>query len=402
MTMRRVAQAVGITPMAIYRHYPDRAGLLNALADTGFAELAARLARKRFPGGIEERLTKMAEIYLEHALHNPRLFELMFLKPREGARRYPRDFKAGRSPTANLMAASGGGGHEERTISAKTTCGRSSSRWARCPMASSCFTSADAWACLLPAFAPSTGDPSGGTCMAFVNDGQQLQYCVPGGDIDSGIGLVRHWPLPQVAAALVRATAGAAFRFAQFLAGEPALTAAFSWLVGSLNLWHYLSVVHAPLPARIAICHNPSAGVRGCSVALSRAAKAWRLVERAAGLPGDVGLHRIPFRPHFSPRHGRQSFLFTVELPARPATRLRHRTLGHKFSGAVISSRARRWPASAQFGAEAGDAHRWCRAGSDCAGAGLRRGASLGASVGPEGKSGAHRVRRAGQRKCGG
>jgi len=27
----------------------------------------------------------------------------MFLKPREGARRYPRDFKVGRSPTANLM-----------------------------------------------------------------------------------------------------------------------------------------------------------------------------------------------------------------------------------------------------------------------------------------------------------
>jgi AcrR family transcriptional regulator len=103
VTMRRVAQAVGITPMAIYRHYSDRAGLLNALADTGFVELAARLARRRFSGGIEERLTKMAEIYLEHALQNPRLFELMFLKPRESARRYPRDFKAGRSPTANLM-----------------------------------------------------------------------------------------------------------------------------------------------------------------------------------------------------------------------------------------------------------------------------------------------------------
>jgi hypothetical protein len=27
----------------------------------------------------------------------------MFLKPRAGARRYPRDFKAGRSPTANPM-----------------------------------------------------------------------------------------------------------------------------------------------------------------------------------------------------------------------------------------------------------------------------------------------------------
>jgi AcrR family transcriptional regulator len=104
VTMRRVAKAVGITPMAIYRHYPDRDALLNALADKGFEELAARLTGKRFPGNINQRLTKMLEIYLEHALRNPRLFELMFLKPREGARRYPSDFKAGRSPTASLIA----------------------------------------------------------------------------------------------------------------------------------------------------------------------------------------------------------------------------------------------------------------------------------------------------------
>jgi len=103
VTMRRVAAAVGLTPMAIYRHYPDRASLLAALADEGFEELAARLAVKKFSGGVEERLTKMMEIYLEHALQKPRLFELMFLKPREGARSYPRDFKAGRSPTANLI-----------------------------------------------------------------------------------------------------------------------------------------------------------------------------------------------------------------------------------------------------------------------------------------------------------
>ena len=101
--MRRVANAVGITPMAIYRHYPDRAALLNALADEGFEDLAADLTGKRFAGGIERRLAKMAEVYLEHALRSPRLFELMFLEPREGARRYPRDFKARLSPTANLM-----------------------------------------------------------------------------------------------------------------------------------------------------------------------------------------------------------------------------------------------------------------------------------------------------------
>ena len=103
VTMRRVADAVGITAMAIYRHYQDRETLLNALADKGFEELASRLAKRRFSGGIEQKLTRMGEIYLDHALANPRLFELMFLKPRAGARQYPRDFKAGLSPTVNLM-----------------------------------------------------------------------------------------------------------------------------------------------------------------------------------------------------------------------------------------------------------------------------------------------------------
>lgn len=103
VTMRRVAQAVGITAMAIYRHYPDRAALLDALADEGFEELARRLAVQRFRGRLEQRLAKMAEIYLEHALKSPRLFELMFFRPRAGARRFPRDFEAGLSPTANLM-----------------------------------------------------------------------------------------------------------------------------------------------------------------------------------------------------------------------------------------------------------------------------------------------------------
>ncbi|HEY3859015.1 MAG TPA: TetR/AcrR family transcriptional regulator [Gammaproteobacteria bacterium] len=103
VTMRRVAEAVGITPMAIYRHYPDRAALLNALADEGFKELATDLAELRLRGGIEDRLFEMGEAYLDHALENPQLFELMFLKPREGARQYPRDFKTGKSPTGNLM-----------------------------------------------------------------------------------------------------------------------------------------------------------------------------------------------------------------------------------------------------------------------------------------------------------
>ena len=104
VTMRRIAVAVGITPMAVYRHFPDRKGLLNALADEGFKELNERPTASRCSTDIEKRLTKILDVHLDFALQNPRLFELMFLKPREGSRQFPGDFKAGKSPTANLLA----------------------------------------------------------------------------------------------------------------------------------------------------------------------------------------------------------------------------------------------------------------------------------------------------------
>jgi AcrR family transcriptional regulator len=102
--MRRVATVVGITPMALYRHYPNRDGLLNALADAGFAELTAKLAGLRLTGGVDRQLLKILDVFLDHAFDNPWLFELMFLTKREGARQYPEDFRARRSPTANVSA----------------------------------------------------------------------------------------------------------------------------------------------------------------------------------------------------------------------------------------------------------------------------------------------------------
>jgi AcrR family transcriptional regulator len=104
VTMRRVATAVGITPMALYRHYPNREGLLNTVADSGFVELAAKLADLRLTGRIDRQLLKILDVFLDHAFDNPRLFELMFLTKREGARQYPEDFKMRRSPTANASA----------------------------------------------------------------------------------------------------------------------------------------------------------------------------------------------------------------------------------------------------------------------------------------------------------
>lgn len=120
VTMRAVAKAVGITPMALYRHFPDRDGLLNALADQGFAEFAALLnnsvilseasrseakSKDLHFGSLQKSLDILLDCNLDFALANPHLFELMFLRPRPGARQFPADFKAGQSPTAGVATA---------------------------------------------------------------------------------------------------------------------------------------------------------------------------------------------------------------------------------------------------------------------------------------------------------
>jgi AcrR family transcriptional regulator len=102
VTMRRVAKSVGITPMALYRHFADRDGLLTALADSGFEELTTRLANTALPPHPEQRLMRILDGFLDFALEKPRLFELMFLQRREGARQFPEDFRAGKSPTARF------------------------------------------------------------------------------------------------------------------------------------------------------------------------------------------------------------------------------------------------------------------------------------------------------------
>jgi AcrR family transcriptional regulator len=105
VSMRRIAHAVGITPMALYRHFADRDGLLNALADAGFEELTQLIGNTALPDHPEQQLVKIVDIFLDFALEKPRLFELMFLVRREGARQFPGDFRAGRSPTARFAAA---------------------------------------------------------------------------------------------------------------------------------------------------------------------------------------------------------------------------------------------------------------------------------------------------------
>lgn len=104
VSMRRVAEAVGITPMAIYHHFPSREALLNTITDREFARLLSYMHAHPLNGGLEDRLLAVMAGYVDYAFAQPRVFDFIFSRPRPGARQFPKDFRARRSPTLNPVA----------------------------------------------------------------------------------------------------------------------------------------------------------------------------------------------------------------------------------------------------------------------------------------------------------
>jgi AcrR family transcriptional regulator len=104
VSMRKVAAAVGITPMAIYQYFPDRETLLNAVADAAFTELVRRWASAERPVAADAQLREMLTDHVDFALAQPRVYAYMFVERRDQARTFPADFEARKSPTLNLVA----------------------------------------------------------------------------------------------------------------------------------------------------------------------------------------------------------------------------------------------------------------------------------------------------------
>jgi AcrR family transcriptional regulator len=102
LSIRKIAQAVDLTPMAIYRHYADKDALIDALMLDGFAAWEAR-ARGITARDPMKWLAQLADAFADFALREPRRYEAAFLLPARHARRYPDDFLAGRSPVVAMM-----------------------------------------------------------------------------------------------------------------------------------------------------------------------------------------------------------------------------------------------------------------------------------------------------------
>src|SRR5215475_15950337 len=98
VSMRRVAQVVGITPMAIYHHFPNRDALLNFVVDREFEKFLEYIQAPPPRGSVESRLLSSMDSYISYAFDRPRIFDYVFSQPRPNARRYPDDFRARRSP----------------------------------------------------------------------------------------------------------------------------------------------------------------------------------------------------------------------------------------------------------------------------------------------------------------
>jgi len=104
VSMRRVGEAVGITPMAIYRHFPDREALLQRISDDAFGEIATQWATASRKGPPLARLIAVHRNYLDYALAHPHLFDYVFSSAHTGTRQFPDDMRAQRSPTLNVVA----------------------------------------------------------------------------------------------------------------------------------------------------------------------------------------------------------------------------------------------------------------------------------------------------------
>lgn len=80
ITLREVARAVGVSHMAPYNHFADKAALLSAAAAEGFRRLKAAMDGRmsRFAIGDPRRVQAVGVAYTVFAVENPDLFRLMF------------------------------------------------------------------------------------------------------------------------------------------------------------------------------------------------------------------------------------------------------------------------------------------------------------------------------------
>jgi AcrR family transcriptional regulator len=121
VSMRKIAQRIGYTPMSIYLHFEDKDDLLDCVCERAFYDLYRRFERVDAElGEPEERLKAGMRTFIDFAVQNPSYYRAIFLRRGE---RMPRRDRI-RARTAALkrqqVAAFLGAGASEDEIAVAT------------------------------------------------------------------------------------------------------------------------------------------------------------------------------------------------------------------------------------------------------------------------------------------
>lgn len=93
LSLRGLAKALGVTPTAVYGHFSDKTDLLIELRTLGFSQLGDAMsnALENLPSGSkgEDKVRALGKIYMQFAVSNPHLFDILFSWTPEFARITP-------------------------------------------------------------------------------------------------------------------------------------------------------------------------------------------------------------------------------------------------------------------------------------------------------------------------
>src|ERR687884_904904 len=84
VSLRGLAQTIGVSPSAAYQHFPDKAALLYAVCGAGFTELTRRMTEAvdavtaGGDAGAIDRFLAVGRTYVQFAVAEPHLFRHMF------------------------------------------------------------------------------------------------------------------------------------------------------------------------------------------------------------------------------------------------------------------------------------------------------------------------------------
>ncbi|MDP2226636.1 MAG: TetR/AcrR family transcriptional regulator [Moraxellaceae bacterium] len=78
LSLRRLAEQLGVSPAALYHHFRDKQALLCAMGEEGIRRFDAQLLGDGNKGNPAAELERFVRLYVGFAVANPELYELMF------------------------------------------------------------------------------------------------------------------------------------------------------------------------------------------------------------------------------------------------------------------------------------------------------------------------------------